>query len=104
MEAPAQPAAFIFGAQMAFAIVAGGLYLLRSLLIGGKMGAERIFQIVAAVTSALILPFAAVIIYSAHDPSALDWLKQGDFRLSFLVIGVGAVVYAAANLKNNWPN
>ena len=98
-----QPADIIFSVQIALAGVAGGAYLLRSLLIGGKMGPERIFQIVAAVASALILPFGTVIIYSAYDPSALDWLKQGNFRLSFLVIGFGAVVYAAANLKNNWP-
>ena len=54
-------------------------------------------------TAALMLPFGTVLAYSAYDPSALDWLQAGDYRLSFLIIGIGAMAYALIGLKDNWP-
>ena len=99
-----QPSDFILASQIVLALSVAFAYAIRALRLDGKMGPERIFQIIGAATSALILPFACVIIYSAFNPAALEWVKKGDFRLSFLVIGVGALAYAAANLKNNWPS
>lgn len=98
------PSDYIFASQFLLALSVAAVYLIRSLRLDGKMKPERFFQIIGAATAALILPFAAVIVYSAYDPAALSWVQKGDFRFSFLVIGIGALAYAAANLKNNWPN
>ena len=97
------PSDFIVNSQLLLGSFVAIVYIARAFLLGGKMDGERCFQIITAVASAIILPFASVIAYSAYDPAALEWVQQGDFRLSFLVLGVGALAYTVANLKNNWP-
>ena len=99
------PGDVIFRVQLALAAVVAIAYFWGSLRRDrdGALHAKRLPQIVTAVTSALILPFGAVIVYSAYDLSALDWLKEGNYRFSLFVIGVGAIVYAVTNLFNNWP-
>ena len=95
----------VFKVQLIFAIGVAIVYFLVSLSRdkGRKMDGERLSQVVAAAAAALILPFGAVLAYSAYDRSALDLLKDGDYRLSFLIIGIGAMAYALIGLKDNWP-
>lgn len=99
----AHPAEILSKAQLALGLFVGTLYLARALLRGGQMDDGLLFRIVSAAASAAILPFVGVIIYCAFNPAALEWVSRGDFRMSFLVLGVGALVYAVANIKNNWP-
>ena len=96
----------ILKVQLALAVGAAIVYFLASLSRdkGRQMEAKRFSQILRAATAAaLMLPFGTVLAYSAYDPSALDWLQAGGYRLSFLIIGIGAMIHALIGLKDNWP-
>ena len=95
----------ILKVQRALAVGAAIVYFLVSLSRdkGRQMEAKRFSQILRAATAALMLPFGTVLAYGAYDPSALDWLQAGGYRLSFLIIGIGAMIHALIGLKDNWP-
>ena len=98
-----EPGEIIFSVQWFLAIGVAAVYFLRSLLQGGKMDGNRLFQIVSTAISAGALPVGLIFMWIAYDPGALEWLSGGNYRMSFLIVGIGVVVYAASNLKNNWP-
>ena len=91
--------------QLAFAAVAAAVYFVASVRRdkGKKMDGARFLQIVSAAVAAMIVPFGAVVAYSAYDPSVLDWLKEGNYRQSLFILGCAAVLYALIHLHNNWP-
>ena len=101
-----EPGEIILGIQGALAVAVALVYILRFLSMdkGRSMGeAGRLSQVLTVAASALILPFGCVLVYSAYDISALNWLKDGRHRLSFLILGIGAIAHAIINLRDNWP-
>ena len=89
--------------QAGFAVAVFLVYGLRWLARGnGEKMRNGLHKVAAAFGAALVLSVGIVLVYSFHDPDALDILKT---RGRFITLGVGltTVYYAALILKDNWP-
>ena len=99
------PGEIVFLSQWACAISVLVVYLFRSFHGAGRgkmVDKKRLFEIVSAAASAAILPIGLVFVYVPVNPEALGWIDKGEYRIFFMIIGIGVIVFAATNLINNW--
>ena len=90
--------------QLALALAVFSVYGARWLTRkNGESVGDAMVQVLRVVSAVSVLPVGCVLVYSAHDPDALDILKEGFGEFTTFITGLAAVFYALYTMRESWP-